>query len=492
MALLTTNARLHSAATTVFTLIYFALLSSSSFAAPVIYLVSIGTPYQRVRQLSHRNIESVCPYDLLLKNGKGFTVECDYPDSVSEDLDVEISPSFTKMAFAVNGLGVRVENRKPYFISGDLNGSPKPWHRYPHVAVISCLPDGRSDNSSSVTVVFACHKTAADTHIGGNANEKGERDESEYAHTFSKDNMVDSSFNEPDRQDTPYEQGFETDETLPTTEPIADVTDLTMSVIPPPRKISAVLNDPNNKRSDLWTAEEPRKDQESQNIVSAPSSQPLSFDANNAIYTATTSPSTAINTMHNKSNDTEEDSDLDCIVVDARRDLVGGLLTTGWTIDEERDGLTFRLSDWTESLTPSGRSPLHYTMKPRQNSRYAVIIDMTTAKGSEHNDVWVRFTPGGLQAMRKGENKKIQMGWVKGYHNKKRRAAFVSTIDHNPHSLSTGAILTKGESYDVSIAGRSSMVTLHRIIMFPCRGVECMRSKSWNESLRQCVPDVQI
>lgn len=488
---ITTNSRLFSAATTVLILLYFALLSSSSFAAPVIYLVSIGTPSGRIRQLSHRNIEAICPYDFAKNNGQGFTLECAHSDSTSQAHAGETSSALTKMAFAVNGLGVKVEKRKPYFISGDVNGLPNAWRRYPHVAVVSCLPEGRSDNSSTVTVVFSCHKTEADIDNEYSEIPRRNIDDTKHADTFGNDDMVASSFDRQNGQHMASAQSLQTDSTLPAAEPIEDETDLSMAIIPPPRTISEVLKDMDKQHREPWSGKEPRKASESRKIVPSPIANRSPMDASSATKSITKTTSTTTATTSNTKNDTEDVDDLECIVVDARRDLVGGPLTPGWTYDEQKGGLTFRSDDWSESITPSGRSPLDYIVTPRKTSRYAVVVDMTTIKGAEHNDLWVRVTPGGLQAMRKEQNRKIKTGWVKGYHNKKGRAAFVSTIDNNPHSLSTGDILKEGESYEVSIAGRSSMVTLHRIIMFPCRGVECMRSKSWNESLKQCVPDLQ-
>lgn len=155
------------------------------------------------------------------------------------------------------------------------------------------------------------------------------------------------------------------------------------------------------------------------------------------------------------------------------------------------DGLTFRKGDPKETITGKGLSPLYYNVTAPRDSRFGVVVDMTTRKHAEHNDIWLSFTPGDFQAMR-DESRKTVTGWVKGYHNKFGRAAMVSTTDFNPHSFSTGVRLETGENYRIGIAGRSSKVTVHRIALFPCSGFACQKKdEAWKKSLSICLPDLE-
>lgn len=175
----------------------------------------------------------------------------------------------------------------------------------------------------------------------------------------------------------------------------------------------------------------------------------------------------------------DSNSGAGCIFIDAKE----AEPTNGWVAVE--DGLIFR-PDWIGSnITGAGRAPLVYMLVPTTTSQYAVIVDMTTSGGSEHNDVWLQLK-GGFQIMRKGVASMVT-GWTKGYHNKRGRAAFVSTVDNNAHSISSGAVLQQGVHYVFKVGGRSSLVTFHRLLFFPCEGDGCQRG-GWREKQNACIP----
>lgn len=115
---------------------------------------------------------------------------------------------------------------------------------------------------------------------------------------------------------------------------------------------------------------------------------------------------------------------------------------------------------------------------------------MTTAHGSEHNDVWAHFEPGDFQLIRngvlreEGEKKGVD-GWYKVYHNAGGRSIKANTVDFTAHQMSTGEVLQEGMEYRISLAGRSSKVIVHRIILFPCEGLECY-NPAWKKSLKTC------
>lgn len=181
-----------------------------------------------------------------------------------------------------------------------------------------------------------------------------------------------------------------------------------------------------------------------------------------------------------------------CILLNPLPDLKPNTsLPSDWTIDEGRSSLTFRRGDTQTYTTSAGLQPLLYTIKPPMTSQYAIVLDMTTSGKSDHNDVWVHFTPGGLQGMLR-RVPIMFTGWTKGYHNRNGRAALLFTVDFTPNDISTRKILKKGSLYTFGIAGRSSMVTLHHIVMFPCKGDKCQRSWHWKKSLSTCLPDAVI
>lgn len=187
---------------------------------------------------------------------------------------------------------------------------------------------------------------------------------------------------------------------------------------------------------------------------------------------------------------TQAQIDEGCIVLNPLQLRANTNIPPGWTIDEDRSSLTFRRSDTKTSITPAGLQPLFYTIKPYKTSRYAIVFDMTTSGKADYNDVWLRFTPGGLQGMLKRVPMKF-IGWVKGYHNRNGRAALLFTVDFKPHDISTGAILQKDRLYSLGIAGRSSMVTLHHIVIFPCADYGC-QSWYWKKTLLKCLPEAVV
>lgn len=163
---------------------------------------------------------------------------------------------------------------------------------------------------------------------------------------------------------------------------------------------------------------------------------------------------------------------------------MGVSLADGWK--ETTDGVGFKLGDRSKALTPAGESALNYTFKAKVTGRHAVVLDMTTGGKVDYNDVWIRLTPGGFMLSRQGATR-FETDWIKAYHNLNKRVALTNSVDFTGHSISTGAVLKRDETYDFSIAGRSNNVIVHRVLLFPCDGVGCER-RSWKVIQEQCVP----
>lgn len=159
-------------------------------------------------------------------------------------------------------------------------------------------------------------------------------------------------------------------------------------------------------------------------------------------------------------------------------------LSDGWVAQPE--GLEFRPGNTAHSIVPRGKFPLMYSFSALNTSRYGVVIDMTTKHKSEFNDIWMEMPGVGFLLTRNDTGTRDATGWIKGYHNFDKRAAFISSVDHKPHTISTGEILQAGEKYVFGISGRSNQVTIHRVIMFPCMEGECVRGYKWKQSLKMC------
>lgn len=169
-----------------------------------------------------------------------------------------------------------------------------------------------------------------------------------------------------------------------------------------------------------------------------------------------------------------------CIVISAKRTK----LSTGWI--RRWDGVEFNTGQRSHKITAPGFSTLHYNVNPSVSSRYAVVVDMTTRHGTEFNDVWLRFNTGGFKLVKDKWHTRTAGSWVKAYHNYNRRALYSSSIDFDPHAITTAQVLLKGRSYELVVSGRSNMVIVHRIILFPCSHFGCERSQTWNEALDIC------
>lgn len=173
-----------------------------------------------------------------------------------------------------------------------------------------------------------------------------------------------------------------------------------------------------------------------------------------------------------------------CVVIDAKATT----LSESWV--ERDDGVVFRPNVDGTYVAAGGLFPISYMFTVPITSQYAFIIDMTTAHGTEHNDVWAWFPAGGFQLMRGGiinEDERKGQKWTKVYHNMNGRALISSSVDFSAHSMATKEVLQEGIDYEILLSGRSSKLVVHRIIMFPCVGTGCQSaSNHWGNFLDEC------
>ena len=174
-----------------------------------------------------------------------------------------------------------------------------------------------------------------------------------------------------------------------------------------------------------------------------------------------------------------------CVVIDARNTDVSNewvKMATGVAFKPHVDGVY---------VAKAGKYPLYYKFTAPLSEQYAVVITMTTSHSTEHNDIWAKFPDYGFQFMKGGvihPDKQKGKNWIKVYHNKNGWSSISSTIDFDAHSIATQTQLEAGKTYEFWIAGRSSKVEVHKIVLFPCVGYECQRASSkWNRHLKKCL-----
>lgn len=481
-----------------FLLVFLFLLTTFSTSIAQFYLVSTGPSSKRLRPLSPPTAY-ICPRSV----GRPFSIEC--------------VPGTTRrfVSIRVNGEWQRTELRPPYFVSGDVFGRPRSWVSRPdNRAYIVCRPVGKREKTVSITIVFGCFGGGGGgSRNGNNTKSQGQSQttkkpkpkpqQSKQATTQNRNRPRPSSSSTPARRPR---------QSMPPRR--------RKTPAPAPNRPRNNPPAPTNKNRQRPSPSQPRR-------FRSPRFPPMRRKPSTSPSPARVRPpgggGSSGNTvtakkknnkmqkdnkmknekkgkkMHEKRRRTQSDSATStsglavpkgpssdgCIVINARRDL-DSPLSEGWSVDNAAGGLTFRKGDAREFITKEGKSPLYYNLRATASSRFAIVVDMTTRAGSEHNDIWVNFQPGGLQAMLK--QKAISKGgWIKGYHGENGRAAVTLHVDFTPHAISTGKSLIKGGTYRLGIGGRSSKVTVHRIVLFPCTGVGCQRSSTWAAKLTRCL-----
>lgn len=464
-------------------LLFFFSLTPYPASSAKFYLVSSGPSYKRLRPLSPPTAY-ICPRSV----GRPFTIEC--------------VPGTTRrfVSIRVNGEWQRTELRPPYFVSGDVFGRPRSWLSRPNKrAYIVCRPVGKRKRTVSITVVFWCdggggggNRSGDNTKNQGQSKQKPKPrpQQRKPPTTQNRNRPRPSTSNAPaprPRQNTPSRRR-QSPEPAPgqprRNRPAPSNGNRPRASPSPPRRFRFPLFPPMRRKPTPSPSparvKPPGGGGSSGNNVKAKKKNEKKMNKENRPRTQSDSTSSSSGLAVPKGT-----SGNGCIVVDARRDL-DSPLSENWSIDNAAGGLTFRKGDAREFVTKEGKSPLYYNVKATASSQFAIVVDMTTRANSEHNDIWVNFQPGGLQAMLK-KNAFNKGGWIKGYHGENGRAALTLHVDFTPHAISTGKSLTKGETYSLGIGGRSSKVTVHRIVLFPCSGLGCQRSSAWTATLTRCL-----
>ncbi len=172
-----------------------------------------------------------------------------------------------------------------------------------------------------------------------------------------------------------------------------------------------------------------------------------------------------------------------CIVINGNEFV--SELSAGWTV--EGTAVTYQKDNDYGGVMAGSTSVLVYSFTPPATSAYAVTVDMTSRHHSEHNDIWLRM-PDGLNKQHGRSSYYAGDRYIKVFHNRWGRATEAFTPrDTLKWSISTAKKLRRGLPYTISVGGRSTKVTVHRIIMFPCSGFNCVYTSSvWKAGVKAC------
>lgn len=169
-----------------------------------------------------------------------------------------------------------------------------------------------------------------------------------------------------------------------------------------------------------------------------------------------------------------------CVIVGTK----GVKLSKGWV--RQNDGIAYLPHSSSTKLTPRGDAPVYFDFKAKKTGRHAFVVDLTTRANSEHNDIWI-WMEKGFQLVKEGRPPIRETGWIKGFQKLSSRGVALVSGDHDPYSISTGEILQAGKTYRFGIAGRSTKVTIHRTLLYVCKGIECTRWKG-RHLQETCIP----
>ena len=138
-------------------------------------------------------------------------------------------------------------------------------------------------------------------------------------------------------------------------------------------------------------------------------------------------------------------------------------------------------------VDPKEFATIEYSFVAPAAGTYAFTLDMETRDNVDHNDVYAQFVQGGWH-LERFDAERDRTGLIKVYHNDEGRVIKAFSVDKNRHSISTKRELVQGDTYNIRIGGRSTMTTLHAIVMFPCQGRGCRLGDFWNGRVSECAP----
>lgn len=142
--------------------------------------------------------------------------------------------------------------------------------------------------------------------------------------------------------------------------------------------------------------------------------------------------------------------------------------------DVRTNEIEYRPGDESTGIDQPSAAPVTYKFIPQVTSIYGIAVDMTTRHRVDHNDVWLRLPNVDFTLYRGNEtvSDNRATNWIKGFHNNNRKAVRTLSIDFNGHVIASREPLMAGEEYEIQVGGRSTMVIVHNVILYPCDGTE--------------------
>lgn len=349
------------------------------------------------------------------------------PTTFAGGFSVKCFASAGPVRFVVNNDTLTTENVTPFYIVGNSGDFVNPWSSYPSIAEITCrLPNGVIN---TVQVIFSCDlitpSPMADMAMMATTPEP-----------VSVPDMVPNPF------PTPPSRPMATVTPKPLTEPLilpmlsaptpTPVVDFTLAAVPTPVNVAAAPI-----------------------TVPIVSSAPAQMDA----------------PVQDRAN---------CVIIKAT-DYIPPM-TEGWV--KEKDCVTFRKNGASSMEADAGTSILSYLFVSPSTSKFAVTLDTTTS-GEAHNSVYLQIA-GGFELWRDMQMTTAS-GFVKAFSDTAGRSIAAYSVDEAPHTFVTAVPLRSGNENIIVVGARSTRVSVHRVIMWPCEGTNCDASSAeWKKMRNTC------
>jgi len=142
----------------------------------------------------------------------------------------------------------------------------------------------------------------------------------------------------------------------------------------------------------------------------------------------------------------------------------------GWVVGSRsgRRALIFKPNKDSHSVDGPGQGVKAFRFRVAAAGTYRIAFRLSAPHWTEYNDLWARLG-GGARMVRGGRVRPLSAGWVKVYQNRGRNQWVLGgvTKDFDGHDLVTRP-LRAGETYTLTVSGRSSKLALADVAAFKC------------------------
>lgn len=131
-------------------------------------------------------------------------------------------------------------------------------------------------------------------------------------------------------------------------------------------------------------------------------------------------------------------------------------------------------------------NPLCVRFSPDVSALYYFTVISSSPHVTEHNDAWFRMASPGFYRYQpqSGSVLSSSTAWLKGYQNEGdgKQANYILNVDFNGHQFIT-PMLTKGKTYSVCVAGRSTRYKIFKFVFVACPR---KTADNWPKNLYRC------